>query len=209
MTFKLNRTYATLKPGTSFKDAVTAAGGVNAKPQRMTEVELNLEVDVTECMTAVEDLFPGADVYCKQVAGMEKACKGEDRSARTKLPEMDVTLWYGTDPDPVFVSKSSPVNARVQLKVNEDGDGKIIIKPRVRLDNKQLTGMAQLIKANVYVSMEPSQMDLADAEIPNGEDKPEDGSNKSRGKKKGHAAQLKAVPNEADDALGLEAVETH
>jgi hypothetical protein len=189
--FKLDHVPAVIKPGTSFKDAVTAAGGVNAKPTRMTEVELHLEVNVTECMKQVEDLFPGADAYCKMVAGLEKTCKGEDRSARTKLPEMDVTVWYGADTDPVFMSQASPIKARVQLKVNEDGDGKIIIKPRVRLNNKALTDMAQLIKAEVKVSMEPSQMDLAEKDIP------EPAEDKSK-KKKGRAAQLHATESDAE-----------
>ena len=187
--WKLDHVPATIKPGTAFKDAVTAAAGVNAKPTRMTEVELHLEVNVTECMKQVEDLFPGADVYCKQVAGMEKACKGEDRSARTKLPEMDVTVWYGADTDPVFTSQASPIKARVQLKVNEDGEGKLIIKPRVRLNNKSLTDMAQLIKAEVKLSMEPSQMDLSEQQIP--------GHEKPQGKKgKGRSATLHAVDDD-------------
>lgn len=187
--WKLTQVPAVIKPGTAFKDAVTAAGGVNAKPTRMTEVELHLEVNVTDCMKQVEDLFPGADNYCKTVAGLEKACKGEDRSARTKLPEMDVTVWYGADTDPVFTSQASPVKARVQLKVNEDGDGKIIIKPRVRLNNKALTDMAQLIKAEVKVSMEPSQMDLSEKAIPEPVEK--------KGKK-GRASTLHKEGEDAD-----------
>lgn len=190
--FKLVKVPATIKPGTSFKDAVTAAHGADARPKRMTEVELHLEVDVTECMGAVEDLFPGAEGYCKVVAGLEKQCKGEDRSSRTKLPEMNVSIWYGSDADPVVACEASPVKSRVQLKVNEDGDGKIVIKPRVRLNDKQLTGMAQLIKAEVYLSMEPSQVDLAEVVIP----EPSSGK-----KKKGTRAQLHAIEGGGDEGV--------
>ena len=197
--FKLERVPATIKPGTAFKDAVTAAHGADAKPKRMTEVELHLEVDVSECPDAVEDLFPGADAYCKTVAGLEKQCKGEDRSARTKLPEMNVLVWYGTEAEPVVDCQACSVKSRVLLKVNEDGDGKIIIKPRVRLDNKQLTGMAQLIKADVRVSMEPAQVDLSDVSI-GGAAAAGSASPGKKGKRKSQA-QLHAIDGGGGDEV--------
>jgi hypothetical protein len=190
--FKLERVPAVIKPGTQLMQAVTVAGGANASPRKVTEVKLVLEIDVTACPKALEFLFPGADVYMKTVAGLEHA-KGEDRTARTKLPEMNVRVWYGEGTDePVFDLAGCPVKSRAQLKVDEDGNGKLILRPCGKFTNKQLADMAQLISADVRVSMEAAQMDLAEvtmAEPPDGKKK------KGRGKK----ADLHVVDGGADD----------
>lgn len=194
----LTKVAGVIKPRTVFLNAVTAAAGANAKPTRVTEVELLLELDVTNSLKAIDALFPGADEYAKLVAGREKQCKGEDRTARTKLPEMNVRIFYGDDAEPAVDSQACPVKARPQLKVNEDGEARMIVKPRCKLANKQLTEMAQLIGADVRVTMEPAQVDLADVNMAEPE-KPK------RGKKNGDKPDLRVVDDPTDPASALDA----
>lgn len=196
--FRLEKVPAVIKPGTQLLQAVTVAGGANASPRKVTEVKLVLEINVTDCPASVEFLFPGAKVYMDTVAGLEHA-KGEDRTARTKLPEMNVRVWYGDGTDePVFDLAACSVKSRAQLRVDEDGAGKLIIRPCGKFTNKQLADMAQLISADVRVSMEPSQMDLSDVVIA----EPAGGKKKGRGKK----ADLKVVDGDGVDDPGASAL---
>lgn len=196
--FRLERVPAVIKPGTQLMQAVTVAGGANASPRKVTEVKLVLEINVTDCPGTVEFLFPGAKVYMDTVAGLEHA-KGEDRTARTKLPEMNVRVWYGEEAEPVFDLAACSVKSRAQLRVDEDGGGKLILRPCGKFTNKQLADMAQLISADVRVSMEPAQMDLADVVIAD----PQSGKKKrGRGKK----ADLHVVDGDGGDDPGASAL---
>jgi hypothetical protein len=187
--FKLENVPGVIKPRTVLLQAVTVATGTNAVPKKVTEVELLLELDVSACAKAVEHLFPGADMYMKTVAGLEHA-KGEDRVARTKLPEMNVRVWYGTDTEPVFDLMGCPIKARPQLKVDENGNGRLVLKPRGKFSNKQLADMAQLISADVRVTMDPAQMDMAELTM----EEPE----KKRGRGRPKKAELRVVDDGSD-----------
>lgn len=187
MTLRLNRVPAVIKPGSSIKDATTSATSESAKPTRFTEVELHLEVDVSQCIKAMEALFPGADAMCKLIAAESQENKGLDLRARTGLPEMNVKIWYGDETEPAVDVVDSPIKAKVSMRIDQDGDAKIILKPRVKLNNKQLTDMVQLVKAEVKLSLEPSQMLIPSEAMPL-----DDGESAGKKSKSGKKAELKA-----------------
>jgi len=159
MKFELDMCPATLRPRSTLIAAATMPRGENAKVEKVTEVQLHIELEVDACAKQVEFLFPGAKEYCQIVAGLDHA-KGEDRSARTKLPEMNLGIFYREKP--VFAQTNTVIKSRAQLKVDDQGEAKLILRPRVKVTGKELAELAQLIEADIRVTMEPTQMDLSE-----------------------------------------------
>ena len=158
-TFKLTEAPTTIRPRSQLLAAATMPRGKNAKPEKVTEVELLLEVEVDNCIKETEYLFPDAKKYCDMVASLEHAA-GEDRITRTKLPEMNVVISY--DGEVIFDQLNCPVKARPQLKVDKKGEAKLILKPRIKATGKELALIAGFIDADVRLSMEPTQTDLSE-----------------------------------------------
>lgn len=195
-TFVLKKTPGKIRTKSQLLAQGMIASGSNAKPKRVTEVEVILELNPTDCMSAVESLFPGARDYLK-IASAQEGFKGEDRSARTKLPEMAVEIFYADEPEPVIRMAIATVKARAVLKVgvSEKAESKLIIKPRGKLTDPELVQLVQLLEADIRVSMEPSQVDIGESEFlsQSGETK-----EKGKGKGKGKAAKSEAVETVPD-----------
>lgn len=204
--FKLKGASAVLKP---FKvlTAATAPKGANARPTKVTEVEMVIEVNAENQMKAIEAIFPGVDTYCKQVAGLEQECKGEDRTARTKLQNASIKIWYGDDKDPAADVVDCPINAKAKLRVGTDGEAVLVLKPRMKLTNGELTAVAQLLAADVRIDLEPCQQSFAETgddegeEAGDGEDGEKKGKGKGRGKKAEGATVTPLHPKMTDKGL--------
>lgn len=159
MPFKLTDAHGTIRPKSQLIAAATMPRGPQAKPSKVTEVELLLELEVDGCIEQTEWLFPGAKLFCQTIASLEHA-KGEDRTSRTKLPEMNLTVAY--DGKVIFEQSNCPVKKRPQLRVDKDGEAKLILKPRVKCNSKELAQLANMIEADCRFSMEATQTDMSE-----------------------------------------------
>lgn len=174
---RLNQAPTIIKPSRALA-AATQPRGKDGKATKITELELVLHVNVSDHLKALEPVFPGADVYCKLVAGAEKECKGEDRTARTKLPDADLRIWYGDDKEPVVSLSGCPVKSRLVLRVGVKGEATLVIKPRVKLSRSELGDVLDLLSGDCRLDMEPSQQTLPLASAEGGE--AEDGGKKGK-----------------------------
>jgi len=155
--FELDNIPAQIKPGGSkWLAAATQPRGDEGKPTQITEHEIHFILNMDDCEDQVEFLFANAKQFCQMVAG-EEHNKGEDRTARTKLPEMNITILYKNGV--VFSQKNVTVKARPQLRVGHKGDAHLVIKPRLKFTDAELAKVAGLIGADTRVSMEPTQVD--------------------------------------------------
>lgn len=161
--FKIENANATLVAPIQIHGQATVPVGEKAKPTKMADVQLTLHLDVTEHMKLVEKLFPACDVQAKTIAGREE-CKGEVRKTNTKLGDMCVSIFYGADNEPV-VRGVCDVKSAPQLHTSEDGNGKLVLKPRLQVPVNDVDSLCELINADVRVTMEPAQMDLSDATV--------------------------------------------
>lgn len=76
-----------------------------------------------------------------------------------KLDDTTLVVQCGSD---VAIDQTVSMGAKQQLRIDADGNGKMIIKPRVRLTDKQLAEVVKLTLADVRVTITPAQMDIAD-----------------------------------------------
>jgi len=155
--FELDNIPAQIKPGGSkWLAAATQPRGPEGEPTQITEHEIHFILKMDDCEGQVEYLFTNAKQFCQMVAGQEHN-KGEDRTSRTKLPEMNITILYKDEE--VFAQKNVTVKARPQLRVGHKGDAQLIIKPRLKFTSDELNRVVGLIGADTRVSMEPTQVD--------------------------------------------------
>lgn len=181
--FKIENANATLVAPISIHGQATVPTGPNAKPTKMADVQLTLHLNVTEHMKLVEKLFPACDVQAKTIAGRDE-CKGEVRKTNTKLGDMHVSVFYGKDESPV-VASTCEVRSAPQLHTSEDGEGKLVLKPRFQIPVKDVDSLCELINADVRVTFIPAQLDLSDATVL-ADDKPKE-------KKPKESSTLRAV----------------
>lgn len=150
---------AVLKPGSGWLGHTTQPRGENGKPTPVTEMELVFELDLSEVETQADYLFPGIRQHCQMVAGLEHY-KGETRTARTKLPEMNIVIDYKDDE--VFAQGNTVIKKPAQLKIGHKGDAKMVIKVRVKLTAKEQTALSSKMGADIRISMEPTTQDLSE-----------------------------------------------
>jgi len=153
--FKLENAPAELKGKSTLLSSTTQSR--KNKPTKVTEVKLVFEVDLSADVKGIDFLFPGVDLHCKAVAGLEHY-KGKNRTARASLPEMNIKLVY--DGVEVLNQKNCPVKTKPQLKINKDGEATLVIRPMVKLDGEELAQIASYIDSDLRISMESAQVDL-------------------------------------------------
>jgi hypothetical protein len=209
--FKLNNVPAVLR-SVHVINASTIPMGERAKPTKVFEVELVLDIDPVDAMSGVEFLFLDADAWCKMVAGTEGENAGEDRHARTKLPDQDMVLTYGEKKDMTTVASGvAAIKKKAVLGVNDEGKVKLVLKPRVKLEASQMVEACMLIEADMRVSMTEStqQLPLIDDVPPEepGESTKNETTKKKAAKGKKAAEKTNVVPIRASDAKAQDAAD--
>lgn len=162
MEFRLDKVPAVIRPRTTMLGASTAPVGKDAKPVKVTEVQMTLSIKADGCMKTMELLFPTADSCAKIVAGQSDST-GMVLQANAKVPDSSIVMHYEGKPVldmPMAVMKSKP-----QLRIDSDGNSTLLLRPRVKLTSKQLVEMSELIMADVTVSVLPAQMDISDMTV--------------------------------------------
>ena len=206
MKFKLDRL-----PGIIKRMQVLTASTVpdkEGRPVQMVEVEFLLEVNATNGLKELHSLFPNADVIASMVAG-DDDMPGQDVTARGKLGEMALLIHYGAEKDPVVEIAHTLVKSRPQLKIDENGNAKLIIKPRGKLNAKGMTEAWKMLLADGFISVLEAQVDLDDF-IKGEEEKEKTAKAKkeSAPKGKGKAAKEKKATT-ADELFGEDPVPMH
>ena len=154
--FRLENAEGVIKPNSSFLSHGTQSRKGNAV--KTTDVKLTLEVMLAdEHIKGVEYLFPDLDMYLKKVASIEWY-KGEDRDSRTRIPEINVKVAYGNTT--LLEQKNCPIKGKPKLKVNKDGEATLVLRPLVKVDDRELVAIAQHVESDVRISMEVEQIDL-------------------------------------------------
>lgn len=158
--FRLVSMPGKLCPGSKLLEHSTAPVGPGAKGVDVTEVHMLLELEPKAThMKQLEYLFPGTDIYCKTVAGLDHA-KGEDRTARTKLEDNISLVLCMPDGEEFARFDMASIKSRPQLKINDEGDAKLIIRPHVRVPDKMLPLLVGMTGADMLVSVDPAQQEL-------------------------------------------------
>lgn len=133
----------------------------NARATKVVEVEMVLELNVTKGLKKLDHLFPEADTIAKMISGDDKR-PGIDLTARGKLGGMTLAISYGTKKTPVVDCTLVHVKSKPQLKIDEKGECKLLIKPRCKFTAGELTEVWAMIDADGFISMKASQMDLSE-----------------------------------------------
>ena len=155
-TFELVDAVCLLKPNAQLVSAGTVSRG--GKSVKTVDVKAVIEVDVSDDIAkGIDFLFPGISMYLKSVASLEHY-KGEDRSSRTSLPEMNIDIHYNESL--VLSKKNCPIKGRAQLKINKEGEAKLILRPLMKLDESELPALAEYIDSDLRVTCEPMQIDI-------------------------------------------------
>lgn len=155
---KLQGAKATLVGPINVYSQSTVPHGKSAKPVKCADVQVTLYLDASDHMKLVEKLFPACDVQAKTIAGRDE-CKGEVRKTNTKLGDMQVAIAYGGGQ---VIDTTCEVKSAPQLHINEDGNAKLVVKPRFQIPVKDVESLLEVINADVTVSLQPAQVDLSD-----------------------------------------------
>lgn len=187
MDFKLTEAPCTLTKIT-LDTATNRASGESGRSTKMVGAELVLEVDVTKCLKHVEILFPSAKVICDIVAG-DETISGLDITTRGKLLETSLAFFSKTDKaqtEATIDVTGVLVKKAAKLKINKDGEAKLVIKPAMFLQSGQLSKLWECIGADSLVTVRPTQLDLEDMTdaMDGAADAEDEGDGKSTGVKK-------------------------
>lgn len=155
MEFKFDKLAAKLKPNASIISAGTQSRGGSAV--KTADVKIITEISIDKDAKGVEFLFPGLDLYLKEVAGLEHY-KGEDRASRTSLPEMNVEIFYGEDS--IFEQTNCPIKGKPTVKINKAGEAILVLRILTKLSSTELAKLAEHIDADIRLSLSPAQVDL-------------------------------------------------
>lgn len=139
--------------------ATASPRGKNGKPTKVSEVELELEIKADEILGDLEWSFPGSEEFSKAVASLDHF-RGETRTSKAKLGPINLTLSY--DGEIVVDLTNCPVKKKPKLDFRTDGEAFFFVSPIVKVTGSELASIAELVEADLRVSLEPTQTDLAE-----------------------------------------------
>lgn len=161
MKFEFDRLAGTLRPFKNLKSTMMPMGQ-GAKPTRVTEVQLEMELIVEkDDFKKISWLFSDIDLkkVGQTIAG-DDSRGGLKMTANTNLPPMNFKLFH--DDKEVFDRTDCKVKAKPVLQFMENGDAKLLIKPKVKLVDKEMVQVLSIIDADVKVSTEKTQVDMSE-----------------------------------------------
>jgi hypothetical protein len=162
MKFEFDHLKGTLRPFKVIK-STTMPHGPDGKPATVTEVQLELELEAVEALSAIGWLFNDIDLkkLGQSIAGDDDR-GGIKLTAHTKLPAMNFALYYPEEDDPIFDRSECVVTSKPQLKYTETGDATLLLRPKVKLTDKELPRVCKMIDADIRVSTEKTQSDMSE-----------------------------------------------
>jgi len=144
------------------------AVGKNGDVQLVTVAELGFDVSDPKKTNdsfadAIEALWPGSEGAMDAVWSQAGAIEGFDLVARTKLPELIIKIYPHKDGESLFSLSSAVVKSRVKLLVNKDGEPCLQLR-RVagRFDRESMSRLMTFVESDVFITCEPSQVDMAE-----------------------------------------------
>lgn len=142
-----------------------AFGG--GQPQRASTVHADILVSASDAvLDALERLIPGAAALARVIASNseEDGAGGLDISARGLTPDLTVSVYDAEDKTvPLVVFTASAMKAgKVKLRIDQDGEASLVLRPQGLVDDTALLELAGLVCADVWVSVEPAQLSLFD-----------------------------------------------
>lgn len=157
MELKLDNAPAIIRPRTTILTTTTSPVGKNAKPVPVIEVQMVIEVDVSGMWKQLP-MFPNADVIANTIAGQDDG-GGMVINSGAKLIDSAMTIKCGSD---VVFDGAVTIKAKLQLRIDGNGNGRLIVRPRARLTEEQLVTLTKCTNADAVVSMSPAQLDISD-----------------------------------------------
>lgn len=164
---KLDKTPVVIKKGAKVVGATTVPKGKGVKAARVTEMEVILAFKPEKGLKAFDKVFPSLADLVKLISSRED-CKGFDASLRTKLPDLHFEIFHGDDESaPAVLKFIGHTQAKAKLSVDDEGNVFFVIKPRGKFTKDELALLGEFSggEADVKVSAEPAQMDLADTTL--------------------------------------------
>lgn len=139
--------------------ATAAPRGKSGKPTKVSEVELELEIDAREILGDLEWLFPNAEVFGQMAAGLDQF-RGETRTSKARLGTINLEISY--DGRTVIDLNNCQIKKKPKLDFRLGGETFLFLSPIVKLTGAELASLAELVEADVRISIEPTQVDLAE-----------------------------------------------
>lgn len=139
--------------------ATVSPRGAGGKPTRVSEVELELEIAADHYLQDLDFLFPGIASYGVEVSTIE-SYRGETRTSKAKIDPVNVRIDYRGAV--VVEVGNAPINRKPRIDFAPGGVATLRIAPTVKVDGAELVRLAELVEAEIKVTITPAQLDLLD-----------------------------------------------
>jgi hypothetical protein len=140
--------------------ATVAPRGAGGTPTRVSEVELELEIAADHYLEDLEALFPGLVGYGAEVSTID-TYRGETRTSKAKIDPVNVRIDYRGAV--VVEVGNAPVNRKARIDFAPGGTATLRIAPVLKVDGAELVKLAELVEADIRVTISPAQLDLLDS----------------------------------------------
>lgn len=149
---------AFVKSGIKILKTTMLAKGPKADPVHVSEVELTLTINVTDCVNGIVWLFPGIVEYLRGISGIP-GYAGEQRVSNAVLPEGRMT--FSLENGEVVFSGLAFCKSKAKLKIDDGYEVELTLKPRIKVTSDELVAVCGLTSSDVSVDIEPAQLEIA------------------------------------------------